>query len=112
MNFSASVEFTDMNTLEELQKWYQSQCNGDWEHCYGLKINTLDNPGWQVTIDIGETFLAEQPFTEVVALEHETEWIDCRVRNGKFEGHGGPGKLEEILHVFLKCACECEKSRW
>jgi hypothetical protein len=21
-----------MNTIEHLQKWYQSQCDGDWEH--------------------------------------------------------------------------------
>jgi hypothetical protein len=32
--------------LNELQVWYGAQCNGSWEHTYGIKIETLDNPGW------------------------------------------------------------------
>ena len=36
--------------FQRLQKWYKSQCNGDWEHSFGIKIETLDNPGW---IEIG-----------------------------------------------------------
>ena len=27
-----------------LQSWYQSQCDGDWEHEFGIRIETLDNP--------------------------------------------------------------------
>lgn len=34
------------NIFEWLQKWYKSQCDGDWEHEYGIKIETVDNPGW------------------------------------------------------------------
>ena len=36
--------------LEALQHWYESQCDGDWEHEFGVKIGTLDNPGWMVDI--------------------------------------------------------------
>ena len=35
-----------------LQDWYLAQCNGDWEHEFGIKIDTLDNPGWSVVIDL------------------------------------------------------------
>ncbi|MFD5200063.1 Imm53 family immunity protein [Streptomyces sp. NPDC058375] len=28
-----------------LQGWYSAQCNEDWEHEWGGKIETLDNPG-------------------------------------------------------------------
>ena len=90
-----------MNALQELQQWYWSQCNGDWEHCYGVKIGTLDNPGWSVTIELTDTELADRPFTEIQQLEHETDWILCGIRDGKFEGRGGPFMLEEILKVFL-----------
>jgi hypothetical protein len=90
-----------MNTLQELQQWYRSHCDGDWEHGYGVKIGTLDNPGWSVTIDLTDTDLADRPFTDVQRLEHESDWIHCRVTGGKFEGRGGPFMLEEILRVFL-----------
>jgi len=25
-----------------LQDWYLAQCNGDWEHEFGIKIDTLE----------------------------------------------------------------------
>jgi len=34
------------NVMERIQDWYRRQCDGDWEHSYGVKIETLDNPGW------------------------------------------------------------------
>lgn len=95
-----------MDALQELQRWYQSHCDGDWEHGHGLTIATLDNPGWSVQIDLADTPLAARAFTEVQRLEPETDWIHCRVRDGKFEGHGGPFMLEEILKTFLAWAAE------
>jgi hypothetical protein len=106
---SESTNLPFMDTLQELQRWYQSQCDGDWEHCYGVKIDTLDNPGWSVTIELNETNLADRPFTELQRMEHETDWIVCRVREAKFEGNGGPFMLDEILRVFLEWAMEARK---
>ena len=37
---------TDVQTLDE---WYQRRCDGLWEHRYGVKIETCDNPGWLMT---------------------------------------------------------------
>ncbi len=96
--------FDDMDTLQELQRWYQSQCNGDWEHSYGVKIDTLDNPGWSVTIELIETDMSDRPFTAIQRLEHDKEWIYCEVRDQKFEGRGGPFMLEEILRTFVEWA--------
>lgn len=93
-----------MNTLQDLQQWYRSHCDGDWEHGYGVKIDTLDNPGWSVTIELTDTELVDRPFTEVQRLEHETDWIRCHVRDRKFEGYGGPLMLDEILTIFLSWA--------
>lgn len=39
------------NLITQLQNWYKSQCDGIWEHEYGLDISTLDNPGWRVHIN-------------------------------------------------------------
>jgi len=46
-----------MNALSELQKWYFAQCDGDWEHSYGVRIDTVDNPGWTLEIDLVGTNL-------------------------------------------------------
>lgn len=34
-----------MDSLALLQQWYLQQCNEDWEHSWGVRIATLDNPG-------------------------------------------------------------------
>ena len=93
-----------MNALKELQRWYDSQCNGHWEHSYGVKIDTLDNPGWAVRIDLSATTLASRSFAEFRRDEGETKWLFCRVHNGQFLGDGGPLMLEDILQVFLDWA--------
>jgi hypothetical protein len=46
-----------MELIEQIQVWYAAQCDGDWEHQYGVSIETLDNPGWSVTIDLSGTSL-------------------------------------------------------
>ncbi|MCX4862385.1 Imm53 family immunity protein [Streptomyces canus] len=45
------------DVLGRVQGWYAAQCNEEWEHEWGVKIATLDNPGWTVTIDLEETDL-------------------------------------------------------
>ncbi len=88
--------------LEQLQTWYANECNGDWEHTYGVKIETLDNPGWLVAIDLRETDWDHQNVPRSVVERDESDWVQHEVSNGKFIGCGGPGNLEEILELFLK----------
>ena len=33
-----------------IEKWYANNCNGDWEHSYGITIETLDNPGGKLKL--------------------------------------------------------------
>ena len=99
-----------MDTLKELQDWYRSQCNADWEHSYGVKIDTLDNPGWSVTIDIADTDFESIAFRQIEygvganGMATGENWITCKVENGKFIRYGGPHKLAEILRIFLDMA--------
>jgi hypothetical protein len=95
-----------MDTLEWLQTWYQKQCNGDWEHGYGVKIDTLDNPGWTVTVNLEGTELEGRTFDELKHERSESDWIRCWLEEKKFEGVGGPHNLLEILEVFRKWASE------
>jgi hypothetical protein len=93
-------------SLADLQRWYSAQCDGDWEHSYGVTIGTLDNPGWSVVIELTDTALADAAFAEIKELEPEREWIFCRVVERRFEGHGGPHMLGRIIRTFLEWASQ------
>jgi hypothetical protein len=96
-----------MDTLRELQSWYLSQCNDDWEHTYGVSVGTLDNPGWSLTIDLTGTKLSGKAFegrrygVDDKAHPIGNDWLHCKVERNKFVAHGGPEKLEEMINVFL-----------
>jgi len=91
--------------LDRLQDWYLGQCNGDWEHQYGVKIDTLDNPGWDVEIDIRDTYLAGREFSKIsIQRKEEDNWLLCWVNDEKFIGSCGPKNLEELLNVFFDWA--------
>lgn len=88
--------------IELLQAWYVRECNGDWEHSFGVKIETLDNPGWLVTIDLAETDWEDLEVKRQVDERSETDWVQHEVLDRKFVGCGGPGNLEEILVTFFR----------
>lgn len=89
-----------MDILQWLQEWFRSQCNGSWEHTYAIRIDTLDNPGWGVRIDIYETELEGKAFEKIENLDDDDDWMVCEVKKGKFIGGGDTSKLEKILQVF------------
>jgi hypothetical protein len=87
--------------LERLEDWYLSHCNGDWEHGFGVTIETLDNPGWSLSIDLAGTDLKDKPFDPVEHHDSDHEWWICSRENGKFRGAGGPQMLERLVDIFL-----------
>jgi hypothetical protein len=54
-----------MDIFKEIQNWYTSQCDGDWEHGSGIKIDTLDNPGWTVKINLEDTDIENKPLKNI-----------------------------------------------
>jgi hypothetical protein len=90
-----------MNVIEKLQNWYSSQCNGEWEHEFGVLIENLDNPGWMVTINLTETDLEDVPFEDILDERTETDWIDCKKIDRKFRGMGGAHNLIELISIFI-----------
>ena len=92
-----------MNTLTRLQDWYGKQCNGTWEHSWGVKIDTIDNPGWMVTIDLRQTSYEKIDFPKLERGDGDLDkdWIKCWTKDSSFRGIGDPSKLEEILDYFL-----------
>lgn len=86
--------------LDWLENWYLSNCNGDWEHDYGVKISTLDNPGWEVTIELIGTDL-ELPDEEWVYKENaENDWYGYKIVGNVFNASGDPKKLGFLISIF------------
>jgi hypothetical protein len=90
--------------LSDLQSWYSVQCDGDWEHSFGIKIETLDNPGWRLTIDLEDTILEDKVFTRVSQRESDDKWIECFIENKKFSGYSGSHQLKDLISIFLAWA--------
>lgn len=88
------------NVIVWLETWYAGQCDGDWEHAYGIRIDTIDNPGWRVAIDLSGTDLEDRPFDGSSEGSGPTNWIRCRVEDNVFKGYGGPVNLLDILSRF------------
>lgn len=91
-----------MNTLKWLQGWYLEQCDGDWEHSYGVHITTVDNPGWLVEINLEDTDVEGKPFGRVAIDRTEHDWLRCWVNESTFEGACGAENLQEMLNVFRR----------
>lgn len=99
---------SNLSILQRLSNWYAEQCNGDWEHTWGIKIETLDNPGWEISIDLRETGLENAVFTPIhePGLEREpsANFLFAKVEQGKFSAGCSTHRIEEVLAKFLDWA--------
>lgn len=100
------------SALERLMSWYASECNGDWEHGFGVSLETLDNPGWHLKIELTDTGLETIPFEplrlgsmeETFPEPDMSNWIHCKVERGVFEGACGPFDLDRLITIFVDWA--------
>ncbi len=95
-----------MTTIEWLQQWYQVQCDGDWEHQHGIRIDTLDNPGWGLTIDLHGTAVERRSFRKIWQEREPDNWIHCEVVRGSFKAACGPLNLLEVVEIFKSWVSE------
>ncbi len=98
-------------TIDFLQSWYLAQCNGEWEHALGVTIESLDNPGWMVTIDLAGTALQDLPMPPVRRERAPSDWLVCDVDHNRFRGQGDAHKLGEIIDIFQQWAATAAESR-
>lgn len=112
-----------MDALDWLCRWYQAQCDGDWEHSFGPSmtmvenarrplqgggayvfgsaITTIDNPGWSLHIELAGTDCDGRMLDRIEQkLEHETDWWTCWTEANVFHGAGGPLQLRALLETF------------
>lgn len=89
------------DVLKRLEDWYLGECNGDWEHSYGVTIETLDNPGWIVKVDLSETAWENLEVARQITQRSEDDWIQIEVSDSRFVGCGGAKNLAEMIEGFL-----------
>ena len=94
-----------------LSQWYLAQCDNGWEHTYGVKIDTLDNPGWSLKIDLTGTELQGRAFQRVAQGEPNCDleewqrtgsWWVARVEDDTFDVACGPLDLSSAIGVFRR----------
>ncbi len=99
-----------VDILDVLQRWYAGRCDGEWEQRYGISIQSCDNPGWWVKIDLEGTGLQARLFpriaenVDLAGSPQSERWLDCRVEDGVWKGAGDESKLGLILKAFLTWA--------
>lgn len=97
-----SQPFNSLDLISRLQQWYARECNGDWEHSYGISIETLDNPGWMLSIDLSETIWEGLSVERRVIERSASDWVQVEVSKRKFVGSGGPENLGELISLFFQ----------
>lgn len=94
-----------MSHLEALQEWYALMCDDDWEHEFGVSVDTIDNPGWTVTVDLERTPL-EGCECSIDARYAGGEWLHVVGDGKKFKAACGPRSLDRAVATFLWFAQE------
>ncbi|MFA0964299.1 immunity 53 family protein [Roseivirga sp. BDSF3-8] len=95
-----------MKNILFIQNWFASQCDGDWEHDYGVKIETIDNPGWSVEIDLKDTVNETLSIEYQLMEKSKNDWYGYQVKDGVFSGGGDPSKLTVLLDIFINLIVE------
>ncbi|MCW8100445.1 immunity 53 family protein [Streptomyces tauricus] len=98
--------------LDWLQNWYAQQCDGDWEHEWGVEIATLDNPGWSVSIDLEGTGLEGRDFPRRDIDRAPQDWVRAWTAEKTFHAACGPVNLTEALTLFRTWASRSEHQQW
>jgi Immunity protein 53 len=84
-----------------LEKWYAARCNGKWEHHYGIRIDSLDDAGWKLQIDLEDTPADSRALNRTMIVRDETDWIHYWVEQKQFQARTGPRNLGEAIQIFV-----------
>lgn len=99
------VDFAD------IIEWYNSHCDQSWEHQYGVSLQTLDNPGWLLRVDLIHTDLQGSTMTEVregIAPQGHPvspRWLHCFVIDNQFRGACDPTQVARLFQLFRQFRC-------
>lgn len=96
---SPNKDFTTKKNFLWLLQWCYNQPNLKNNETR-VHIDTLDNPGWAITINLKESSMEDKSLEDVTIDNSEHDWLRCYLRDGKFEGPGGNFNLFHVLEIF------------
>jgi hypothetical protein len=88
------------NVLVWLQKWYLSECDGDWEHENTINIESLGNPGWLIKIHLKYTLIENVEIETIKIEKDENDWCFYGIKDAVYRAAGDPNKLQFLLLKF------------
>ena len=98
-----------MDDLTWLAMWFRSRCDGRWEHEKGIRIESIDNPGFWIHVDVEPSASnellevhGEPPSVANGYIAPIADWMQCEIKNGEFSGAGDPTKLGRIIACFRR----------
>ena len=86
--------------LEWLEKWYKSQCNNEWEHNFGIKIETIDNPGWTLSIDLEDTEHNLNMVNWSQFGDFDKRWVGFKIEKNVYYASSDPENLNTLIYIF------------
>ncbi|MFF4649688.1 immunity 53 family protein [Streptomyces sp. NPDC001380] len=92
---------------DRLQGWCLSHCDGQWEHEWGVRIDTLDNPGRTVSVGLRGTPLEGRAHLRREIDRSDGDRVEAWSARGAFHAACGPRNLTEALTLFRTWAEEC-----
>lgn len=101
---------TKKRSMSELDDWFVDQCDGDWEHGFGISISTFDNPGWGIDVQLDGTYLQDVSFEEIdkYVIENGDDYLQCAKVSDEgrivFRGRCYAGRLNEMIDIFMNWA--------
>jgi Immunity protein 53 len=96
------------SVLDEIQSWFRDQCNGEWEVENRVYVESLDNPGWHVKVDIQGSSIENRQFEDLRIKRTKDNWVYCQIEEHFFHAYGGALNLPELLYIFLEWARQQE----
>jgi hypothetical protein len=88
--------------LDQLGAWYAAQCDGEWEHQYGVTIGTIEVSGWHLRVDLVGTPLAGDEHARELIARSEKNWVEVWSDGYTFNATGGADNLGELLEAFSR----------
>lgn len=87
-----------------LQDWYLKRTDGELAPTWDIQIDTLDEPGWSVSVPIDGTELAGKQLPEVAIERTQSDWIHAWTDGHAVHIDCGPLNLTEAIKTFMAWA--------
>jgi hypothetical protein len=88
--------------IQWLSEWFSSHCDGDWEHESGVRLETLDNPGWRLRVDIVGTGVDGRVLPRSKVDLGAGRWLWTSADGESFEASCDARSLRELVAAFRR----------